>query len=1176
MRYLNKVLITALALTLLVGIGLAADEISNCTELQEIENDLTRDYVLVEDINCSDIDFSPIGNGTAFSGELDGDDHEITGINIQEEEEDQVGLFEKIDGDVKNLEIKNAYIVGNNDVGILTGKMGSGLVENTLVSGEVYGMGNNVGGLIGYSSEDTDVKSSGAFVEVNGEGNHIGGLIGQWNHAFDEHIENVYVIGSVSGSSDSGKVGGLAGRTDKGHVEYSYVSVEVSDGDPFIGFVDDTQIKETYYDTDVNGDEDDNAEALFTDEMIGEAAEEHMDLNYDTRWNPVIEGEEIAGITPSYDNYPIFKDYHIPVESQINLLEEEEDPSYEEEEPSEETVELPDKPLYEELDEDKEHVADSEIISSMFYNPSLVGDSNDIPWRVGSPDSTTLLQGTYTQKEIGQGEEIYYDVEDNAEIYLGSGDVYNLAWDVENGTSAAMVLKGGGTLNHEIEINNAGECYTSPDQCIDSMSNETIGNDTMRFYATFSPDEDMYYDGLQEVYMFETVDSGDVPIKNIQLYGDNSIMPGLTQNKSIEDIAFHHTSPYHTDQDKRDDGNNTWRTWRNDMHPATMSFIVNRSDYGSESDLGDLWLDGMSQITVLDEWGGAAAQLFKQSTSTPSESINYYGNDTYIVETNVDERLTDFIGKDDQGISYLITMGEDITTDDREGYVFHEAVQTQPTKWYPGEIHPTNADNVGEDFIGRFKNIYHGDITQVYPETVYGENIDCYMEGENTSTEFDKKKVDIDDYYDYEETEFTAPIPTGNYTVSCEGSEDHLNPLELFFKEDSVMSSAKAYTCPDWDYYPGEEVTLTAGVEVSGWRDPGRYSARLQVGDSGWKMNYDDVDYVNQDILFFEKTIKVPEDEDSYEIAFRDDATGKTVAECGGKIESDEHMPLLYSDYIDIETTDDGKIRNTHNLDFGFNNTENANIGNVSVRVTPETSKWFKDERHMSEKLRPKIQLSWNSFMDILSYVGAPEQWDWIVPLDEREMWTWVDEFSSSESYNGSFTSMDANHYEMDQADTHVIRSIPRDLFLDDSQYGYSESLTDSDIKSITESVLPVDLLLRREQYGATRITVTYDYASENTDWEYDEVRRTFYAQWKPTKDTVEYGGVGDIHPRNKEYTGLVSSKLREVTSAYSGYDEPVIHSYLPWNWIREDPLVFIMVVLMFIVFAPLYMALVR
>ena len=97
-------LLLAVAATLLLAFlpqpALAATPITNCTELQNICNDLSGNYYLANDINCSGFDygdgkgFMPIGTSSSkFTGTFDGQGYKITHLHINQTSTDDVGLF---------------------------------------------------------------------------------------------------------------------------------------------------------------------------------------------------------------------------------------------------------------------------------------------------------------------------------------------------------------------------------------------------------------------------------------------------------------------------------------------------------------------------------------------------------------------------------------------------------------------------------------------------------------------------------------------------------------------------------------------------------------------------------------------------------------------------------------------------------------------------------------------------------------------------------------------------------------------------------------------------------------------------------------------------------------------------------------------------------------------------
>ncbi|MDD5086627.1 MAG: GLUG motif-containing protein, partial [Candidatus Nanoarchaeia archaeon] len=188
--------------------------IENCTQLQNMSNDLTADYILVEDIDCSDTitwnggqGFVPVGNDSqSFSGTLDGQGYKITGLYINRPSSDEQGLFgiTAAGATITDVGIEDANITGNDYVGGLVGFIWVGdEISNCYFIGNVTG-NDYVGGLLGENDGLCVVNNSYAIANVDGNYT-VGGLIGT-NRG---NVTNCYFIGNVSG--DSYGVGGLIG-----------------------------------------------------------------------------------------------------------------------------------------------------------------------------------------------------------------------------------------------------------------------------------------------------------------------------------------------------------------------------------------------------------------------------------------------------------------------------------------------------------------------------------------------------------------------------------------------------------------------------------------------------------------------------------------------------------------------------------------------------------------------------------------------------------------------------------------------------------------------------------------------------------------------------------------------------------------------------------------------------
>mgnify|MGYP006284404017 FL=1 len=147
-------------------------------------------YTLQSDIDLSGVEFEPIpvwnishGNYTRdleeFTGTLEGNGHNITGLSVHQPDEKYVGLFERVgsEASVTNLNLRDVNVTGRTHVGGLAGDVSSGgEVSGVHVEGRVSG-DSDVGGIAGRNSgEVTEVS---ARVNVSGK-DAVGRLVG-WN-----------------------------------------------------------------------------------------------------------------------------------------------------------------------------------------------------------------------------------------------------------------------------------------------------------------------------------------------------------------------------------------------------------------------------------------------------------------------------------------------------------------------------------------------------------------------------------------------------------------------------------------------------------------------------------------------------------------------------------------------------------------------------------------------------------------------------------------------------------------------------------------------------------------------------------------------------------------------------------------------------------------------------------
>jgi len=192
--------------------------ITNCTELQNMSLDLSANYSLGNDIDCSDTinwdsgaGFNPVGSsGSYFYGNLDGKNNIIDSLYINRTGEDEVGLIGGASGNsITNIGLNNTNISGNDKVGGLIGTSIGITVTNTYIKGYVTGS-NHVGGITGKYQGSSLINNTYVSAEIIGSGTNVGGLIGEITVPYiSTKVYNSYAIGSVIGTTSTG---GLIGK----------------------------------------------------------------------------------------------------------------------------------------------------------------------------------------------------------------------------------------------------------------------------------------------------------------------------------------------------------------------------------------------------------------------------------------------------------------------------------------------------------------------------------------------------------------------------------------------------------------------------------------------------------------------------------------------------------------------------------------------------------------------------------------------------------------------------------------------------------------------------------------------------------------------------------------------------------------------------------------------------
>ena len=200
-----------LAIALLTSVSVFAQtKISTEAELKDIAKNLNDNYVLTQDIELSDAEWTPIGKkDSPFTGTLDGQGHTIKGLTVGNGANDDKAFFGFTkDAIVTNIAFTNAVVKGHNQAAIVVAQATSSMLSNIYVSGVVTGR-DHVGTIAGDARDNTTITncvSTAAALSTE----HQGGGIAGWtdNSTFSYNI----AYGAVTAPSNG--AGGITGMVD--------------------------------------------------------------------------------------------------------------------------------------------------------------------------------------------------------------------------------------------------------------------------------------------------------------------------------------------------------------------------------------------------------------------------------------------------------------------------------------------------------------------------------------------------------------------------------------------------------------------------------------------------------------------------------------------------------------------------------------------------------------------------------------------------------------------------------------------------------------------------------------------------------------------------------------------------------------------------------------------------
>ena len=208
-----------------------AEGLKNIAELVNEEWKLGINITLTDNIDLTDIDWTPIGkdDNKAYTGTFDGNGKTITGLTVNQEGTNYVGLIGYLGsgGKVQNVVLEGVQITSDNSSGYAGGVAGDswGTIENCSVSGSVSGT-TFAGGVVGsqWGGSITGCNSSATVKGVI----FAGGIAGETNSGAS--LTGCYATGDVTVENDgtnNSHAGGVVGYKGGGTLTACYATGNV-------------------------------------------------------------------------------------------------------------------------------------------------------------------------------------------------------------------------------------------------------------------------------------------------------------------------------------------------------------------------------------------------------------------------------------------------------------------------------------------------------------------------------------------------------------------------------------------------------------------------------------------------------------------------------------------------------------------------------------------------------------------------------------------------------------------------------------------------------------------------------------------------------------------------------------------------------------------------------------
>jgi hypothetical protein len=204
--------------------------VATAADLNNVRNDLTASYVQVANIDLENASWTPIANNSDFSGSYNGNGYTISNLNVSGTTSS--GLFAEVSGQIENVKLESATVIGTSIVGGLVGYLSGTITNCEVIDCDVSG-NCSVGGLAGHIYQGTVQGCSAAgtvsTAETEAYCESVGGLVGR----------NLgTIVKSFAAVNVSGKAyctGGLVGNNGGGTIEKCYATGDVTGTAAWIG-----------------------------------------------------------------------------------------------------------------------------------------------------------------------------------------------------------------------------------------------------------------------------------------------------------------------------------------------------------------------------------------------------------------------------------------------------------------------------------------------------------------------------------------------------------------------------------------------------------------------------------------------------------------------------------------------------------------------------------------------------------------------------------------------------------------------------------------------------------------------------------------------------------------------------------------------------------------------------